>query len=246
MKEQSHPRRTGCADTVGVGAGGSAGDPGELELQSDQWPSAERAKGLPSMRAALAARACRRPALLVARRRLSQTPRPQRCVRHPASASASVAAAAAAAAVAAAAARPRGLQLAAACARTAAAAGAAAVPLALVCSPRWTVHCDGGQALLAAIRSGDRAAVARAVRSLCRQLDQEGFEQFEAGGGLQLLTAELKGAEPALKVDVLKVLRALVKRGMVPFVERSDVIGGAIVCAGASSPGSPRLEPPRH
>ena len=66
------------------------------------------------------------------------------------------------------------------------------------------------------------------------------------GGGLQLVTAELKGAEPALKVDVLKVLRALVKRGMVPFVERSDVIGGAIVCAGASSPGSPRLEPPRH
>ena len=199
------------------------------------------------MRAALAARACRRPAL-VARRRLSQTPRPQRCVRHPASASASAAttAAAAAAVAAAAAARPRGLRLAAACARTAAAAGAAAVPLALVCSPRWTVHCDGGQALLAAIRSGDRAAVSRAVRSLCRQLDQDGFEQFEAGGGLQLLTAELKGAEPAVKVDVLKVLRALVKRGMVPFVERSDVIGGAIVCAGASSPGSPRLEPPRH
>jgi hypothetical protein len=94
------------------------------------------------------------------------------------------------------------------------------------------VRCDAGQSLLAAIRSGDRAAVVAAVGALVRQLDKEGFDAFAAAGGLQQLVGELRSADVACKVNTVKALRALVKYGMAPFVERSGLVDGLVACTG--------------
>lgn len=112
----------------------------------------------------------------------------------------------------------------------------AAVPLAIMCFVQpAAVRCDAGQSLLAAIRSGDRAAVAAAVGALVRQLDKEGFEGFAENGGLQQLVGELRSAVVANKVNAVKALRALVNYGMVPFVERSGVVDGLVACTGEHS-----------
>lgn len=113
---------------------------------------------------------------------------------------------------------------------------AAAVPLAIMCYMHpATVRCDAGQSLLAAIRSGDRAAVVAAVGALVRQLDKEGFDGFAEEGGLQQLASELHSAVVTNKINAVKALRALVKYGMVPFVERSGVVDGLVACTGEHS-----------
>ena len=90
--------------------------------------------------------------------------------------------------------------------------------------------------MLAAIRSGDRAAVVAAMGALVRQLDKEGFDGFAAAGGLQQLAEELLSADVARKVNTMKALRALVKHGMVPFVERSGLVDGLVACTGKRAP----------
>jgi hypothetical protein len=112
----------------------------------------------------------------------------------------------------------------------------AVVPLAVICYMQPSVvRCDAGQSLLAAIRSGDRAAVVAALGVLVRQLDRDGFESFATAGGLQQLAGELSSPDVGRKVNALKALRALASHGMIPFVERSNLVAALVACTGTTS-----------